>query len=420
MKSTIDIHQFLLSNQANLKKLNTKNYFFQNKTIDSISKEKKINQKKFIKNQSAKNNFINYKRNQERKSKSKSKSNSLKKEKINKNLLKFPESYHVDNIILTNRSQSSLQLNMKIYEKALDNLFNYMKEILPLKTYQIIEKKFISDIKQLIISINHFNNEKKIDSSITCLIKNSLNNISNISNKDKVLNTIFSPYKNENYKKQKNVSLYSLKKGNKIHYKTANNSRSKSKEGNSLSKIIDNSKIKSSRLSNKKNNNNKKESLMNSKMMLNSKLFQKLKEDYIKLDLSNNSIGNKNQSQKGKIVKMSINNLKTIHNRNINDSNYSGINGIYGSNSQSKKKKSKSINSENKNIIVNEKLKTIESINNENKNSEQLKVIKSSLDDNLKVMFNFSYEGFLNKESESQSKNSETINYQNSNPTNHN
>ena len=35
-------------------------------------------------------------------------------------------------------------------------------------------------------------------------------------------------------------------------------------------------------------------------------------------------------------------------------------------------------------------------------------------------MFNFSYEGFLNKESESQSKNSETINYQNSNPTNHN
>ena len=418
MKSTIDIHQFLLSNQANLKKLNTKTHFFQNKTIDSISKEKKINQKKFIKNKSSKNNFINYKRNEERKSKSKS--NSLKKEKINKNLLKFPESYHCDNIILTNRSQTSLKLNLKIYEKALDNLFNYMKEILPLDTYQKIEKKFISDIKQLIININNFNNEKKIDSSITCLIKNSLNNISNISNKDKGLNTIFSPYKNENYKKQKNVSLYSLKKGNKIHYKTANNSRSKSKEGNSLSKIIDNSKIKSSRLSNKKNNNNKKESLMNSKMMLNSKLFQKLKEDYIKLDLSNNSIGNKNQSQKGKIVKMSINNLKTIHNRNINDSNYSGINGIYGTNSQSKKKKSKSINTENKNIIENEKLKTIESINNENKNSEQLKVIKSSLDENLKVMFNFSYEGFLNKESETQSKNSETINYQNSNPTNHN
>ena len=412
MKSTIDIHQFLLSNQANLKKLNTKTHFFQNKTIDSISKEKKINQKKFIKNKSAKNNFINDKKNMERKSKSKS--NSSKKEKINKNLLKFPESYHVDNIILTNRSQSSLQLNMKIYEKALDNLFNYMKEILPLETYHKIEKKFISDIKQL---INNINNEKKVNSSITCLIKNSLNNI---SNKEKVSNMIFSPYKNQNYQKQKNISLYSLKKGNKIHYKTANNSRSKSKEGNSLSKIIDNSKIKSSRLSNKKNCNNKKDSLMNSKVMLNSKLFQKLKEDYIKLDLSNNSIRSKNKSQKGNIVKMSINNLKTIHNRNMNDSNYSGINGIFGTHSQSKKKTSKSINTENKNIIVKEKLNTIESINNENKNSEQLKVIKSSLDENLKVMFNFSYEGFLNKESESQSKNSETINYQNSNPTNHN
>lgn len=412
MKSTIDIHQFLLSNQVNLKKLNTKNHFFQNKTIDSSSKEKKINQKKFIKNKSAKNNFINDKKNMERKSKSKS--NSSKKEKINKNLLKFPESYHYDNIILTNRNQSSLKLNIKIYEKALDNLFNYMKEILPLETYHKIEKKFISDIKQL---INNINNEKKVNSSITCLIKNSLNNI---SNKEKVSNMIFSPYKNQNYQKQKNISLYSLKKGNKIHYKTANNSRSKSKEGNSLSKIIDNSKIKSSRLSNKKNCNNKKDSLMNSKVMLNSKLFQKLKEDYIKLDLSNNSIRSKNKSQKGNIVKMSINNLKTIHNRNMNESNYSGINGIFGTHSQSKKKTSKSINTENKNIIVKEKLNTIESINNENKNSEQLKVIKSSLDENLKVMFNFSYEGFLNKESESQSKNSETINYQNSNPTNHN
>ena len=40
----------------------------------------------------------------------------------------------------------------------------------------------------------------------------------------------------------------------------------------------------------------------------------------------------------------------------------------------------------------------------ENKNNELLKEIKSSLDDNLKIMFNFSYECFLNKESESESK----------------
>lgn len=43
---------------------------------------------------------------------------------------------------------------------------------------------------------------------------------------------------------------------------------------------------------------------------------------------------------------------------------------------------------------------------NDMKNSDQLKKIKSSLDDNLKVMFNFSYECFLNRESESESKRS--------------
>jgi hypothetical protein len=43
---------------------------------------------------------------------------------------------------------------------------------------------------------------------------------------------------------------------------------------------------------------------------------------------------------------------------------------------------------------------------NEKQTSEQLKEIKSNLDEHLKVMFNFSYEGFLNKESESVSKKS--------------
>ena len=45
--------------------------------------------------------------------------------------------------------------------------------------------------------------------------------------------------------------------------------------------------------------------------------------------------------------------------------------------------------------------------NNKNtKNEEIIKQIKNSLDDNLKVMFNFSYENFLSKESETESKKS--------------
>lgn len=43
---------------------------------------------------------------------------------------------------------------------------------------------------------------------------------------------------------------------------------------------------------------------------------------------------------------------------------------------------------------------------NDFKNSEQLKKIKSTLDENLKGMFNFSYECFLNKESETESRKS--------------
>jgi hypothetical protein len=55
------------------------------------------------------------------------------------------------------------------------------------------------------------------------------------------------------------------------------------------------------------------------------------------------------------------------------------------------------------NIIKNVNKKEIKSSDYETKkNSEQLKEIKSSLDDNLKIMFNFSYEYFLNKESETE------------------
>lgn len=46
------------------------------------------------------------------------------------------------------------------------------------------------------------------------------------------------------------------------------------------------------------------------------------------------------------------------------------------------------------------------SSNKNTKNEEIMKQIKNSLDDNLKVMFNFSYENFLSKESETESKKS--------------
>ena len=89
--------------------------------------------------------------------------------------------------------------------------------------------------------------------------------------------------------------------------------------------------------------------------------------------------------------------------------------------SNMKKNKKESINNSippggNGNIKIENQ--TVE-VNNE-KSNEQLKEIKSSLDDNLKVMFNFSYEGFLNKESESESKKSFDNDIMDTNNTNAN
>ena len=69
------------------------------------------------------------------------------------------------------------------------------------------------------------------------------------------------------------------------------------------------------------------------------------------------------------------------------------------------------IQNDNQDTITNLVKDTGEFKGNEQKNSDQLREIKSSLDDNLKVMFNFSYECFLNKESESESRRSIEDNY---------
>ena len=68
-------------------------------------------------------------------------------------------------------------------------------------------------------------------------------------------------------------------------------------------------------------------------------------------------------------------------------------------------KNHKNTNSNN-NINNNNRIVNVSTNINEKQTSEQLKEIKSNLDEHLKVMFNFSYEGFLNKESESVSKKS--------------
>ena len=99
----------------------------------------------------------------------------------------------------------------------------------------------------------------------------------------------------------------------------------------------------------------------------------------------NNKKSKKNISSKGKSA---INNLVNSDKKKENMNNNKKIF------KKETKDKTKENQEENKNN-ENEKKK---------KNEEQLKQIKSGLDENLKYLFNFSYENFLNKESENDSK----------------
>ncbi len=86
MKSTIDTNQYLIPIHSNLIKQNTKYFYFQNKKIDSSSKDRKTNKNDFIKNKIKKSIIMNEKKNKEKKSKS----NSLNKDKIiNKKIIKI-------------------------------------------------------------------------------------------------------------------------------------------------------------------------------------------------------------------------------------------------------------------------------------------------------------------------------------------
>jgi hypothetical protein len=79
----------------------------------------------------------------------------------------------MENNLLTNSNISSLKLNTKIYEKAIDKLFYYLKDILPLELYKKIKNKFILDIKKEILNINQeikILNGKEYNISITNLI----------------------------------------------------------------------------------------------------------------------------------------------------------------------------------------------------------------------------------------------------------
>ena len=423
MKSLIDLSSFTnksrLSNRGKIIKQssNNKSYFSSNPTIENNSRGKNLKigkNYKYLKQSNTNNeNKSKNKSNDSKKIKSYDKNNNIEKNKF------IGQSYR------TLRHPSFSFLNVKIYERVIDKLFSFMKSILPSETYNEIKMKFISEITKEICfyNKNENNNNLQNSSSITNIIKSiETNNLNRKINSGLKLsyNIINNNIEKNN---KKHSSLYSLKKSKILNNRTISNSRSKSKS---------NSKSKSKTPSKSKSNSKEKMNIIKSnKIILNSRLFEKINNELLKLENSKPYIQKKYIYEKRKLINKSNSKpkIKTEINNSLNQN--IKINSKTTTNSKNKNKNNinnnyKEVNKENNvlNItnvnfkkdennfinlneekIENEKNNILDN-NNEIKNSEQLKKIKSTLEPNLKYMFNFSYEGFLNKESETDSKKS--------------
>ena len=280
---------------------------------------------------------------------------------------------HESNSIRNNNNKyNKLKLKLNVTSKNNEktyNFNNYDRNHLEDKnsTYNSLKSKNYSINVNL--NKNNFLNEKLI------------NNLKkNLKEYNRFFNSINNP-KNRPYN-LKNYSIFT-----KLSKNISNNINTNSTFGNNttLTNKTDNDKyIQKPNISNinkaksyRYNNSNNKKTI---------------------LSLRKKSIGMR--KEKNKALKLDKNNFLNIVNnitnkKNINDKKYIHINSIEINNII----KSNEDNNENNDSKENNNGLQINLTN-----EELMKKIKNSIDDNLKVMLNFSYENFLSKESERESK----------------
>ncbi len=230
-------------------------------------------------------------------------------------------------------------------------------------------KKIISSIfyttRKCNVNKNYLINEKKFYS--ISKKKNHLTKSHPLLNENLLYQLSFNNHNNENntYRKYSGVN-YSLKKKN-------------DKNNIQVYQGIDKNYIS-------KNKKYKKEGIKKNQLIINnkSKIFSNKSNSYS--TTKNHKIINSNQN---------INCFEINQNNDINENICMSNNIIDNLNEEIKRLKGDNNTNENKNAI-NRKYKLL--------NEEMMKKIKNTLDDNLKFMFNFSYENFLSKESEQESK----------------
>ena len=283
-----------------------------------------------------------------------------------------------------NNSNTKLNTNHKLYSYITKHSINNSTyKIIPYNTQIPTAKNSRCNSYNSSMIPNNNNNNHTTTKSNSASLNTSTNN-SNI-NTNTTINT--------NYKKQQQQqqqhSLYSLTK--KLHKQiplmyTNNNSISIT---NSYEKLINATTSSKLTRQNSKSSNNTSNVLLGNKKVfnkinkdvhfaINKSLLHNASYNYVKTNKGRNSSKNKGESaKKGTSLRSGGN---CCCRKEEEDERYDGVDTAMFVKMTDKDEKVKGI--------------------------EQLKEIKSSLDDNLKVMFNFSYEGFLNKESESESRRS--------------
>ena len=293
---------------------------------------------------------------------------------IERNNIKFTSNKNENksNSIRNNNKFNKLKLKLNITSKNNENScnFNYQEKYLQEDKNNtdnsLKNKNYTINVN---LNKNNFLNEKLVNS-----LKRNLNEY------NRFFNSINRP-KNRPYN-LKNYSIFTSLSKN-----ISNNINTNSTFANNTTltnKTANDKYIKKSYISNIKkaksyryNNSNDKKTILS----LRKKSIGMLKE-------------------KNKVLKLDKNNFLNIVNnitnkKNINDKKYIHINSIEINNII----KSNENNNNNNNSKENNNGLQINLAN-----EEMMKKIKNSIDDNLKVMLNFSYENFLSKESERESK----------------
>ena len=279
-------------------------------------------------------------------------------------------------------------LLLKAYKKSISELFKTLKLYMnkELYKYDKLKREFLNNIQK------YYNDEKKKEK------KRNRNNILN----------------NNNVKSySKNSCKEKIRKNNKeLNYSEIH----KNNSGNitSMNKYINNNiaydkLIKTYKCPNSRKRNNKNE------YSINNKLYNK-KMNRTNINISEPSLfkNQRNYKDNNKDNFDSFNDnhksLFSLFKTNKNILINSQIKNVFNGRNNKIKKiiKYNKNNSENRNAINNTRNQSMSKKDNEDckvlekntKSNELLSKIKESLDDNLKHIFNFSYENFLNKESE--------------------